>query len=72
MNNEPHAEFTCISRSSIKYVVEKKIKINERFVFQDVRKEAKTPLHFVKLHAPFHVLCQFAEELNLRAPIQVS
>ncbi|KAI6657422.1 Anoctamin-7-like [Oopsacas minuta] len=28
------------------------------------------PFHFVKLHAPWHVLCTFAEELHLYAPIK--
>ncbi len=32
---------------------------------------AKNNLHFVKVHAPWSVLCKVAEELNLRAPIQV-
>ena len=31
----------------------------------------KTNLHFVRVHAPWTVLCKYAEELNLRAPIQV-
>ena len=30
------------------------------------------PYHFVKLHAPWHVLCTYAEELHMYAPIIVS
>ena len=27
---------------------------------------------YVKVHVPFEVLCLYAEELNMRAPLQVS
>jgi anoctamin-7 len=30
----------------------------------------KSNVHIIKLHAPWPLLCRFAEELNLRAPIQ--
>jgi len=33
--------------------------------------QAKHHLHFIKIHAPWLVLCRIAEELNLRAPVQV-
>ena len=42
------------------------------FVSQEVIDSGKTNLHFVRVHAPWMVLCKYAEELNLRAPIQVS
>ena len=38
---------------------------------QEVIDSGKTNLHFVRVHAPWLVLCKYAEELNLRAPIQV-
>ena len=38
---------------------------------QEVIDSGKTNLHFVRVHAPWVVLCKYAEELNLRAPIQV-
>ena len=38
---------------------------------QEVIDSGKTNLHFVRVHAPWMVLCKYAEELNLRAPIQV-
>ena len=41
------------------------------FVPQEVIDSGKTNLHFVRVHAPWMVLCKYAEELNLRAPIQV-
>ena len=31
----------------------------------------KAVLHFFRLHAPWNLLCHYAEELNFRAPIQV-
>ena len=30
------------------------------------------PYHFVKLHAPWHVLCTYAEELHMYAPVKVT
>lgn len=33
--------------------------------------ECKNNIHFIKLHAPWPLLCKYAEELNLRAPLQV-
>ena len=42
------------------------------FLSQEVIDSGKTNLHFVRVHAPWVVLCKYAEELNLRAPIQVS
>lgn len=39
---------------------------------QEVLERSKTILRFIKLHAPWELLCRYAEELNLRAPIQVS
>ena len=38
---------------------------------QDVSEELSYNIHFIKLHAPWPLLCKFAEELNLRAPLQV-
>jgi len=38
---------------------------------QDVREQTKNTIHFIRLHAPWPLLCRYAEELNLRAPIQV-
>lgn len=37
-------------------------------VIQTVNKKC---VHFTKIHAPWSVLCQYAEELNMRAPLQV-
>jgi len=36
----------------------------------DVMEECKNNIHFIKLHAPWPLLCKYAEELNLRAPLQ--
>jgi len=36
----------------------------------DVSEECKNNIHFIKLHAPWPLLCKYAEELNLRAPLQ--
>ena len=33
---------------------------------------SKNTLHFIRLHGPWPLLCRYAEELNLRAPIQVN
>ncbi len=41
-------------------------------IFQEVLHRSKNTLHFIRLHAPWPLLCRYAEELNLRAPIQVS
>ena len=41
------------------------------FFFQEVIHRSKNTLHFIKLHGPWQLLCRYAEELNLRAPIQV-
>lgn len=41
------------------------------FFFQEILTRPKNTLHFIKLHAPWNLLCRYAEELNLRAPIQV-
>ena len=38
---------------------------------QEVTEEVHSNVHFFKLHAPWPVLCKYAEELNLRAPLQV-
>jgi len=32
--------------------------------------DTSTSIHYVRLHAPWPVLCRLAEELNLRAPLQ--
>jgi hypothetical protein len=40
-------------------------------LFQEVLVRPKNKLHFIRVHAPWLVLCTYAEELNLRAPIQV-
>jgi len=40
-------------------------------VEEEVNSEGgKSNVHFIKLHAPWPLLCRFAEELNLRAPLQ--
>ena len=39
--------------------------------FQEYIDQAKHHLHFIKIHAPWIVLSRMAEELNLRAPLQV-
>ena len=41
-------------------------------LLQEVTAEANCNIHFIKLHAPWSLLCTYAEELNLRAPLQVS
>ena len=41
------------------------------FVLQEVTEESSYNIHFIKLHAPWPLLCKYAEELNLRAPLQV-
>ena len=40
--------------------------------FQEIIDSGTKNLHFVRVHAPWKLLCKYAEELNLRAPIQVS
>lgn len=40
-------------------------------LLQDIVEQAKFSIHFIRLHAPWPLLCRYAEELNLRAPIQV-
>ena len=42
-----------------------------KYFIQDVSEECKNNIHFIKLHAPWPLLCKYAEELNLRAPLQV-
>ena len=41
-------------------------------LLQEVLEQSKNTIHFIRLHAPWPLLCRYAEELNLRAPIQVS
>ena len=41
------------------------------YVLQEVTEESSYNIHFIKLHAPWPLLCKYAEELNLRAPLQV-
>jgi hypothetical protein len=41
------------------------------FSLQEVLHRPKNTLHFIRLHGPWPLLCRYAEELNLRAPIQV-
>ena len=41
-------------------------------ILQEVTEETNCNIHFIKLHAPWSLLCTYAEELNLRAPLQVS
>ncbi|XP_008469599.2 anoctamin-7-like [Diaphorina citri] len=41
----------------------------EKEVIQTVNKKC---VHFTKIHAPWSVLCQYAEELNMRAPLQAN
>ncbi|XP_023344945.1 anoctamin-6 [Eurytemora carolleeae] len=36
----------------------------------DVVAQCKNNLHFLKIHAPWSLICRYAEELNLRAPLQ--
>merc|ERR1712037_908466 len=38
---------------------------------EEVLHRSKNTLHFIRLHGPWPLLCRYAEELNLRAPIQV-
>ena len=35
------------------------------------QQDTSASAHYIKLHAPWSVLCRLAEELNLRAPLQV-
>ena len=35
------------------------------------QQETSASAHYIKLHAPWSLLCRLAEELNLRAPLQV-
>ncbi|XP_059085679.1 anoctamin-7-like isoform X3 [Tigriopus californicus] len=37
---------------------------------EEIIQRPKNTLHFIRLHAPWPLLCRYAEELNLRAPIQ--
>jgi len=37
---------------------------------EEIMDRSKNVLRFIKLHAPWPLLCRYAEELNLRAPIQ--
>jgi len=37
---------------------------------EEVLHRSKNTLHFIRLHGPWPLLCRYAEELNLRAPIQ--
>ena len=41
-------------------------------LLQEVLHRSKNTLHFIRLHGPWPLLCRYAEELNLRAPIQVT
>ena len=36
-----------------------------------IDQDKSSSAHYIKLHAPWSVLCRLAEELNLRAPLQV-
>ena len=50
-----------------------KIRLQSSFLhFQEVADEVNSNVHFFKLHAPWPILCKYAEELNLRAPLQVN
>jgi hypothetical protein len=40
--------------------------------FQEVIEQPRNTIHFIRLHAPWPLLTRYAEELNLRAPIQVT
>ena len=35
------------------------------------QQDTSASAHYIKLHAPWSLLCRLAEELNLRAPLQV-
>ena len=35
-----------------------------------IDQDKSSSAHYIKLHAPWSVLCRLAEELNLRAPLQ--
>ena len=37
----------------------------------DHQQDTSATVHYIKLHAPWSLLCRLAEELNLRAPLQV-
>eukprot|EP00093_Oithona_nana_P002559 02559.XXX_68428_81120_1 [CDS] Oithona nana genome sequencing. len=37
---------------------------------EEVLHRSKNTLHFIRMHGPWPLLCRYAEELNLRAPIQ--
>ena len=39
--------------------------------FQETITQSKNKISFIKVHAPWSLLCRYAEELNLRAPLQV-
>ena len=42
------------------------------FVLQEVvESDNKKLVHFLKLHATWPVMCHYAEELSMRAPLQV-
>ena len=36
------------------------------------KEKEKIEIHFIKLHAPFNLLCHYAEKLNYAMPYKVS
>ena len=46
--------------------------VNVSFGFQDSIESNRKMINFVKLHAPWEVCCFYAEDLCMRAPLQVS
>ena len=47
------------------------IKIPTIIMINLIDQDKSSSAHYIKLHAPWPVLCRLAEELNLRAPLQV-
>ena len=47
------------------------IKIPTIIITNLIDQDKSSSAHYIKLHAPWSVLCRLAEELNLRAPLQV-
>lgn len=42
------------------------------FITQENVQNEKTLINFIKIHAPWSVVCEWAEHLSMRAPLQVS
>ena len=70
-SNDVQVQISLVRISICVMAVRQKFK-RHLFEFQDVIEQSKNTIHFIRLHAPWPLLCRYAEELNLRAPIQVS